>query len=69
MRVNRTCARGFDHIRGDLALRLDLPDEADQWFITGPERAERERCPWSGPQPPGARCVAERRGQQQQEIG
>ncbi len=38
-------SRGIDHLRGALALRLDRLDEAEQWYRTGLEWAERERCP------------------------
>ena len=37
--------RSLDHLRAPLALRLDLVDEAEGWFATGLEWAERERCP------------------------
>jgi len=36
---------GLDHLRGDLALRLELVDEAARWYQTGLAWAERERCP------------------------
>lgn len=37
--------RGLDHIRGALALRLDLVEEAEQHYRTGLEWAEREGVP------------------------
>jgi DNA-binding CsgD family transcriptional regulator len=38
-------ARGLDHIRGALALRLERVDEAEAWYRTGLQWAQRERCP------------------------
>ena len=35
----------LDAIRGDLALRLDLIDDAEKWYTAGLEWSERERCP------------------------
>ncbi len=35
----------FDEMRGSLAFRLGLADEAEQHFRTGLEWCERERCP------------------------
>jgi DNA-binding CsgD family transcriptional regulator len=37
--------RGSDHLRGALALRLGRIDEAERWYLTGLEWADRERCP------------------------
>ncbi len=37
--------RGIDHIRGDLALRLGLTEEAEGWYNTGLEWSTREGCP------------------------
>ena len=52
-----------DHFRGNLALRLDLVDEAEQHFRTGLEWCERERCPIeAGRCHEGLAEVAERRG-------
>ncbi|MEZ4503460.1 MAG: protein kinase [Dehalococcoidia bacterium] len=63
MRVGRTSGRGFDHIRGNLALRIDFVDEAEQHFRTGLEWCERERCPVeAGRCHQGLAEVAERRG-------
>ena len=63
MRVGRTSARGFDHIRGHLALRLDLVDEAEQHFRIGLDWCERERCPIeAGRCLQGLAEVARRRG-------
>ncbi len=60
---------GLDQLRGNLALRLDLVGEAEQWFRTGLEWAERERCPVEqGRNLQGLAEVAERRGEQQQAM-
>ena len=54
---------GLDPIRGSLALRLGLVDEAEQHYRTGLEWAERERCPVeAGRCLQGLAEVAERRG-------
>jgi predicted ATPase len=45
IRFGATSARGFDHIRGALALRLGLVSEAEAHYRTGLAWAERERCP------------------------
>ena len=53
-----------DAVRGGLALRLDLVDEAEQHFRTGLEWCERERCPVeAGRCLEGLAEVAERRGE------
>ena len=63
MRIGRISGRGFDHIRGALALRLDLVDEAEGHYRTGLEWAERERCPVEqGRNLQGLAEVAERHG-------
>jgi len=36
---------GLDHLRGDLALKLEKPDEAARWYETGLAWATRERVP------------------------
>jgi hypothetical protein len=38
-------AQGVDHLRGDLALRLGLKDEAEQHYRTGLAWAEQEHVP------------------------
>ena len=64
MRVSRTSARGFDRIRGNLALELDRIDEAEQHFQTGLEWCERERCPVeAGRNLQGLAEIARRRGE------
>jgi ATP/maltotriose-dependent transcriptional regulator MalT len=45
LRYSPPGGRGFDHIRGALALRLGRIDEAEGWYRTGLEWAGRERCP------------------------
>ena len=58
-------ARGFDRIRGSLALRLDLIDEAEQHYRAGLEWSERERCPVEqGRCLQGLAEITERRGDQ-----
>ncbi|MEP7217206.1 MAG: adenylate/guanylate cyclase domain-containing protein, partial [Anaerolineaceae bacterium] len=48
---------------GDLALRLELVDEAARWYQTGLAWAERERCPVElGRNLQGLAAVAEHRG-------
>ena len=57
-------AIGVDHVRGALALRLDLLEEAQQHYRTGLEWAERERCPIeAGRNHQGLAEVAIRQGQ------
>jgi len=57
-------ARGADHLRGGLALRLGLVEEAEAHYRTGLSWAERERCPIEqGRCLQGLAEVAERRGQ------
>ncbi len=52
-----------DRMRGDLALRLELVDEAEQHFVTGLEFCERERCDIeAGRCHQGLAELAERRG-------
>jgi hypothetical protein len=52
-----------DRVRGQLALRLGLVDEAAEWFGLGLEWCERERCPVeAGRCLQGLAEVAERRG-------
>ena len=54
---------GLDHLRGDLALRLELVDESARWYQTGLAWAERERCPVEiGRNLQGLAAVAEHRG-------
>jgi len=45
LRYSPSDARGLDHMRGALALKLGRVDEAEAWYRTGLEWAERERCP------------------------
>jgi class 3 adenylate cyclase len=45
LRYSPPDARGLDHIRGALALRLERVDDAETWYRTGLEWAKRERCP------------------------
>jgi DNA-binding CsgD family transcriptional regulator len=45
LRYSPPDGRGFDHIRGALALRLERIDEAEGWYRIGLEWAERARCP------------------------
>ncbi|MEO6398945.1 MAG: adenylate/guanylate cyclase domain-containing protein, partial [Tepidiformaceae bacterium] len=53
----------LDPVRGQLALRLALVDEAEQCFREGLEWAEREHCPVElGRNLQGLAAVAERRG-------
>jgi hypothetical protein len=54
----------LDHLRGRLALRLELQlEEAEQHFRAGLEWCERERCPVeAGRNLQGLAEVAERRG-------
>jgi DNA-binding CsgD family transcriptional regulator len=55
--------RGFDVVKGSLALRLDRVDEADQHYRDGLEWAARERCfVEAGRCHQGLAEVAERRG-------
>ena len=59
----------LDQLRGNLALHLDLVDEAERHFRTGLEWAERERCPVEqGCNLQGLAEVAERHGEQQQAM-
>jgi tetratricopeptide (TPR) repeat protein len=63
LRVSHIPGRGFDAVKGALALRLDLVDEAEQHYRSGLEWAERERCPVeAGRCQQGLAEVAERRG-------
>ena len=69
LRVSAGLPTGLDQLRGNLALRLDLVDEAEQWFRTGLEWSEREHCPVEqGRNLQGLAEVAERRGEQQQAM-
>ena len=62
-------AQLMDRVRGNLAVRLDLVDEAAQHFRTGLEWAERERCPVeAGRCLQGLAEVAERRGDHEQAM-
>ena len=55
--------RNLDHIRGALALRLGRIGEAEEWYRTGLEWSERERCPVEqGRCLQGLAEVAEQRG-------
>ncbi len=69
LRYSPADARGLDHIRGALALRLERIDEAEAWYRTGLEWSEREGCPVEA-----GRClhglaeVAERRGQTREAL-
>jgi hypothetical protein len=63
-------ARGIDHMRGALALRLGLIDDAETHYHTGLEWAERERCPVEqGRNLQGLAEVAERRGRHVEAVG
>jgi tetratricopeptide (TPR) repeat protein len=61
---------GVDHVRGALALRLGRIDDAETWYRTGLEWAERERCPLEqGRCLQGLAEVAERRGRHGEAVG
>ena len=69
VRCSETNGRGFDHIRGALALRLNEVDEAEDWYRTGLEWAEREWCPVEqGRNLQGLAEVAERRDNHQEAV-
>lgn len=64
MRCVAGTAYGLDQLRGALALRLGLVDEAAGHYQTGLDWAERERCPIEqGRCLQGLAEIAERRGQ------
>ena len=61
--------RGFDYVRGLLALRLGRVEDAEQHFEDGLEWCERERCPVeAGRNLQGLAEVAERRGERAQAL-
>lgn len=63
-------ARGLDHIRSALALRLGRIDDAKSWYRTGLEWAERERAPIEqGRCLQGLAEVVEQRGNHSQAVG
>ena len=61
--------QGMDPLRGALALRLNRLDEAEEWYRTGLEWAERERCPIEqGRNLQGLAEVAELRANHQEAV-
>ncbi len=69
VRCSASNGRGFDHMRGALALRLSKVDEAGEWYRAGLEWAERERCPVEqGRNLQGLAEVAERRDNHQEAV-
>jgi predicted ATPase/DNA-binding CsgD family transcriptional regulator len=67
--MRATSTGSVDRIRGQLALRLGLVDEAAEWFRFGLEWCERERCPVeAGLCLLGVANVAEHRGNHAEAI-
>jgi class 3 adenylate cyclase len=67
MRLEPFSGRNLDPLRGALALRLGLVDEAEQHYRTGLEWTERERCPIeSGRCLQGLAELADRRGERRE---
>ncbi len=69
LRLAATDGIAIDPVRGKLALRLGRVDEAEDWFRTGRDWAEQQRCPVElGRNLQGLAEVAERRGKQAEAL-
>ena len=65
----QTLGGGLDQLRGSIALHLGKVDEAERWYRTGIEWAERERCPIElGRNLAGLGEIEERRGQRAEAL-